>query len=418
VPFLLLRQELLDGGEDDAARGDLQLEAQVLPALRLHRLLTQQLMAGREGAEQLVVQVQPVGEDDQRRVGHPRLLHELAGVERHREALAAALRVPDDADAMVLLDRADGGLHCLVHGPVLMVRGHLLGHARAVSLEDVEVADEVEEATLLEDAVDERLELRRALVGDFSAVDGAPRHEPLPGSGQRAVARLDTVARDEQFVADEQARDGVLVGLELLEGLLRGGGHVGRVLELDHGQRQAVDKTDDVRPLGRLAFLDRELVDGEPVVGVDVVEVDEPCLVASDAAVGSRVLDVDAFDEQAVEAVVVLDEVRRVRGEDPLHRVVDRRRRQLRVDALERGAQAPREDDFGEVVPLGAQLLRLDVRTEGGHVAQLRQPGQHRLLDVRLDDPRRCHGASPSGPLQSQTLRTPSYKLEVKMGHG
>ncbi len=60
-------------------------------------------LAAREGAEELVVQVVAVGEDDERRVLHRRLLDELAGVEGHREALAAALRVPDDADAAVAL---------------------------------------------------------------------------------------------------------------------------------------------------------------------------------------------------------------------------------------------------------------------------------------------------------------------------
>ena len=97
----LVGHELLDRREDDAAGGDLQLGAQVVAALGLHRLLPQQLVAVGERAEELVVEVVAVGEHDQRRVRHLRLLHELAGVEGHREALAAALGVPDDADAVV-----------------------------------------------------------------------------------------------------------------------------------------------------------------------------------------------------------------------------------------------------------------------------------------------------------------------------
>lgn len=143
------------------------------------------------------------------------------------------------------------------------------------------------------------------------------------------MARVQPVARHEQLVAREEARDGVLVGLQLLERLLGRGVHVRRVLQLDDNKRQAVDERDDVGPLGDLAFLDRELVDRQPVVGVDVVEVDEPRLVAGDAAVGPRVLHVDSVAEQAAEAVVVLDEARRLRDEDLLHRVVDRRAGQL-----------------------------------------------------------------------------------------
>ena len=179
----------------------------------------------------------------------------------------------------------------------------------------------------------------------------------------------------------------LLVGLQLLEGLLGRGLDVGRVLELDDGERQAVDEHDDVGPLVRLALDHRELVDGQPVVGVGVVEVDEPGLVAGDAAVGARVLDVDAVDEQAVEAVVVLERGSGVSGdEDLLQRVVDRRRRQLRVDALERGAQTPREDDFGEVVALGRQLLGLDVRAVGDLVAELAQPGERRVFERRFHE--------------------------------
>ncbi len=217
--------------------------------------------------------------------------------------------MPDDADAVVAGHGGHGGFNGLPDGPVLVVGGHLLEDLRAVDLEDVEVADEVEEAALLKDALDQRLELRRALGGDLEAVDGAPRHEPLPWSGQRAVARLEAVARNEQLVTREQARDDELVGLQLLEGLLGRGVLVGRVLELDDGERQPIDEDDDVRPLVDLALDHGELIDGEPVVGAWVVEVDEPDLVAGDAAVRPRVLHVDSVDEHAVEAMIVLDEV-------------------------------------------------------------------------------------------------------------
>ena len=67
----------------------------------LHGLLPQQLMAAGERAEELVVQVVPVGDDDQRRILHRRMQHDPPGVERHRQALARTLRVPDHADAPV-----------------------------------------------------------------------------------------------------------------------------------------------------------------------------------------------------------------------------------------------------------------------------------------------------------------------------
>lgn len=201
------------------------------------------------------------------------------------------------------------------------------------------------------------------------------------------MARLQPIAGDEQFVTGEEARDHVLVGLQLLEGLLGGGVHVGGILEFDDRERQAIDEDDDVRPLRRLALHHRELIDGEPVVRVNVVEVDKPGLVASNAAIAPRVLDVDAVDEHAMKAVIVLNKARGIRNEYLLERVVDRLRRQLQVDALECRAEPPRKDDFGEVVPLGGQLLRLDVRPVGELVPELAQPGEHGLFHLRLDDP-------------------------------
>ena len=58
-------------------------------------------MAALELAEELVVEIVAVGQHDQRRVLHRRVPDDARGVEEHREALAAALRVPDHAGATV-----------------------------------------------------------------------------------------------------------------------------------------------------------------------------------------------------------------------------------------------------------------------------------------------------------------------------
>lgn len=89
--------------------------------------------------EQLVA----VGEDDERRVGERRQADDLPDEEGHRQALAAALRVPDNADALVPLGR--GRLHrtCdgLMHGVELVEPGQLLDDVLAVVLEDDEMAE-------------------------------------------------------------------------------------------------------------------------------------------------------------------------------------------------------------------------------------------------------------------------------------
>ena len=97
----LFRKEFLDGGEDDAAGRHGEFGAQVGAAVRLDRRLAQQVPAAREGGEQLVVQIVAVGQHHHGRVPHGRLADDAPGVERHRQALARPLRVPDHADAAV-----------------------------------------------------------------------------------------------------------------------------------------------------------------------------------------------------------------------------------------------------------------------------------------------------------------------------
>ena len=138
---------------------------------------------------------------------------------------------------------------------------------------------------LLEDALDQHLQFGRALGGDVLPLDGPPRHEPLPVGGQRADAGLQAVGDDQHLVVGEQRGDLLLVGLKLVEGALDGGVLVGRVLEFDDAERQAVDEDDHVGPAVVLVLDDGELVDRQPVVVGGVVEVHQPDLVAGDGAV-------------------------------------------------------------------------------------------------------------------------------------
>ena len=68
---LLLGEELLDCGEDDAACLDGELAAKVCAeSSAWRRWLAKQVLASREGAEELVVEVVPIGEHDDGRILH------------------------------------------------------------------------------------------------------------------------------------------------------------------------------------------------------------------------------------------------------------------------------------------------------------------------------------------------------------
>jgi hypothetical protein len=102
------------------------------------------------------------------------------------------LGVPDHADPLVALGRGspDGLLYGEADGVELVVARQFLADDPRILLEDDEVADQIEEATLLEHAPDQRLQLRHRLRGDILALDRPPRREPLPVCRQRADLRL------------------------------------------------------------------------------------------------------------------------------------------------------------------------------------------------------------------------------------
>ena len=96
----------------------------------------------------LVVEVVPVGDDEERPVaGH--LPQHLLREEDHRKALAAPLRVPEDAQpALVGLDLLQSG-DGVVHAEELVVLGDDLDQSALGVVEDGEVLHQVEEPALL-----------------------------------------------------------------------------------------------------------------------------------------------------------------------------------------------------------------------------------------------------------------------------
>ena len=97
--------------------------------------------------------------------------------------------------------------------------------------------------------------------------------------------RLVAVGNHQQRVRVEQRRDLRLVSLELVERLADGGLFVRNVFEFQHRQRDAVDEHHHIRAPVEMAFLHRELVDGEKFVGFGIRKINQPDLVVNDLPV-------------------------------------------------------------------------------------------------------------------------------------
>ena len=83
-----------------------------------------------------------------------------------------------------------------------------------------------------------------------------------------------------------------------------------RILQLDNAKGKAVDENHDVRPSVGFIFDHRELVDGQPVIGVGIIEIYKARLFAADDAILAEILDIHTLNNHPVQSPVLFDEGR------------------------------------------------------------------------------------------------------------
>lgn len=175
-----------------------------------------------------------------------------------------------------------------------------------------------------------------------------PGHEAVVSGGEGAYLGVEAIGDDETLVVDEEAGDVFFVGLELVVGVVDVGVFGGGVFEFDDGDGEAVEEEDDVgAAIG--VFVDGELVDGEPVVLVGLLEVNQPDLVV-DSAVAVLVGDGDAIGEKFVESAIIFDQVLAFAADDLAQGFVDGVGGNVGVDADEGSVEPLGEDDFAIAV--------------------------------------------------------------------
>ena len=140
-----------------------------------------------------------------------RMLDDATGIEEHRQALARTLRVPDNTDTTIsflatfhlpgpihaghffnsVACCANGFLDCSFDRKELVIASDQLVHRTAVGIvfEGDEVANQIEEASLLEHAANQRLQFERRSWSIELTFNCAPNFEPFLVSGERTDAR-------------------------------------------------------------------------------------------------------------------------------------------------------------------------------------------------------------------------------------
>ncbi len=192
VPVFLGQTELLHRREDDATRClRAQQLTKVLTGLGLHGCLRKSASWCEDFVEQLIVEVVPIRQHDDGWVCHSRMAHHLADVEQHFQALSAPLGMPDDPSTTVSpLHRREGRVHGLVDSVELVVLGKTLDDAASLVREADEVADEVQEASRLENPSHEDLHLGSTKCSEPLPVDCLPGCVVLEPPGERSHPSL------------------------------------------------------------------------------------------------------------------------------------------------------------------------------------------------------------------------------------
>ena len=269
----------------------------MLAGLRLHLVaFLAERAAGGEGPGDLVVQFDPVGDDHKSPVAGLGAQHLLRKIE-HREALARALGMPEDAEPAA---RFDDPVDCgdgAVDAEKLVVFGELLDEPALALFVGDKVLDEVEQPLGLADAADRGFEPggRRLVL----ALGLFPLDEMLKGRVGRTDFGLDAVRDDDRGVVDEDLRDVVAVAADIVvEGVAD---VLARPLQFDQQQRDAVDKADQIgAALVKLA-LKPGLPRDQEIVGVRVAPIDEAGDLGPALAFGPAQLHRHAVLEQPVD---------------------------------------------------------------------------------------------------------------------
>ena len=295
--------EFLNQREDKAGIAP-QLLLQICPAGRdeLAGLCLAQQPAVFKGITNLGVQLVPVGQDDNGgRTGE--LTANLLRQEHHGVTLSAALRMPEHTQLAVVQLAGLIGFDRLIDAEILVVPGKDFCCMPTRVVKQDEVFQQIQKVFLFADAAQHGFQRHTAL---FLLGQTLPLVEKLIFAAQGTHLGLHAVGEDEKGVVVEQVRNGILiVGVIVGIGIL----HVHCVLfQLYEQQRDAVDKAHDIRAAAIQIAVDLQLLDGEEVVVVRILKINDSGALFFRFAAGLFDGDRDTVAEQEILFLVDLQQ--------------------------------------------------------------------------------------------------------------
>ena len=266
---------------------------------------------------------------------------------RHGIAFSAALRMPEDAQFAVVELAVRVGFGRFIDAQILMVARHDFGGVAVGMVVEDEIFKKVEKVLLFADAAQHGRQFDAAFI---FFLEPFPVMEEFVSATERAHFRGQSIGENQKGVGVEQLRDGVqIVRIVVGIGVLHI--HI-RVFEFNEQQRNAVDKTDDVRPSAIQIAVDFHLLDRQKAIVLRILEVDDGGAFFLRAAVRMAIRHVDAV---ANHGIFLFIDLQKRRSGKPLAKrrdgFVDLRRRDPWIEFLERRADVTRQQDFLVILP-------------------------------------------------------------------
>ena len=305
-----------------------------------------------------------------------------------------------------VLRRNHRGAHRLAHRMKLVVARHFLGDVVAILLKQHKVPHIVQKQLGLEKAPHHRLQLHLQAGPVVFFGNGAPGQHALRIGRERAHAGRKTIAHHQGRIGVEQVADLVLVGLQLVESVPHVRLFVGGVLQLHHRQGQTVDERDHIRAAWLLGAGDGELVHHQKVVVAGLRKVDEVHQIGL-LLVPHRKLHQQTAQQQSVHAAVAHHHLRLAHRLQRMCGLLQRGRRNVRVDARQRREQALAQHHLPVVGALRGAAVGRDVRAVGEAPASVLKPAQAEFFELLLVQHVKSLVEAPAPVLVCNEIRKP-----------
>ena len=261
------------------------------------------------------------------------MLDDQVSEEQHGERFSASLRVPEHPDLALLLHGIECATERLVHGKILMVSPEYLPSLSVRLVKAKEVLYQVEQAGLVEDAMEEGMIVGYG-VRFVLAILGFPLHVALLLGGKGSRTGGEHIRNHIEAIVHEQARNLLLVRLDLIVGIILAHPLIGRRFQLHDHDGKPVEHHHQVASLGG-KFFHRPLVHDAEIILFRMVIIRQPRIDRTEFP-AHLVFHRKSVLQIVGKGFVPAHQVRPVYFLQGLHHLPDAVGSQLRVDASKR----------------------------------------------------------------------------------